>query len=53
MLTGILLPFELQYAKDRGTAWYRSKEPIPVDGFTGGGPVANKKWPLNEESIYF
>ena len=51
-LFGSLSWFELQWAKELGTAWYRSKEPLPVDGFSGGGPVGNKKWPLNEESIY-
>ena len=43
---------ELDWADERGTAWYRSSEPdsLVFAAFAGGGPLANKKWPLNEES---
>ena len=41
-------------AKERGTAWYRSKDTVPVDyGFVGGGPLSNKMWPLKEERIFY
>ena len=40
--------YELEYAKDYDTVWYRSKEPK-----SGGSPFAsyflNKKWTLEEE----
>ena len=40
---------ELKWAREAGTAWYRSKEPIPLaHPFVGGGYLSNKKWPLNE-----
>ena len=42
----------LGWAKDAGTAWYKSKERIPVNNpFVGGGYMSNKKWPLIEEFI--
>ena len=42
------------WAKERGTAWYRSKEPIPINHpFVGGGYLSNKKWPLNEGNTLF
>ena len=35
--------------KREGTAWYRSKEPFPLnDPFVGDGYLSNKKWPLIE-----
>ena len=40
-------------AKERGSGWYRSKEPVPVyDAFVGAGYLSNKTWPLQEESSY-
>ena len=40
---------ELEWAKEAGTAWYRSKEPLPIDHpFVGDGYLSNKKWPLIE-----
>ena len=46
------MPTELQWAREAGTAWYRSKETIPLyHPFVGGGYLSNKKWPLNEENI--
>ena len=50
-MVGLLYAFELEMAEEAGTAWYRSKETVPVfDAFVGGGFLSNKKWPLNEES---
>ena len=47
---GSLIPLELKWAKDAGTAWYRSKEPVPINHpFVGDGYLSNKKWPLIEE----
>ena len=47
---------EREWARERGTAWYRSKEPIPIDyPFVGDGYLSNKKWPLiegNTETAY-
>ena len=44
---------EHDWAKERGTAWYRSKEPIPMKHpFVGGGYLSNKKWPLNEGKTF-
>ena len=43
---------ELKWAREAGTAWYRSKKPVPTfDAFVGGGCLSNKKWPLNEGNI--
>ena len=45
-----LIKLELDWAKEAGTAWYRSKGPVPLDHpFVGGGYLSNKKWPLIEE----
>ena len=45
---------ELKWAREAGTAWYRSKEPVPIDHpFVGGGYLSNKKWPLNEGNTIF
>ena len=45
---------ELEWAREAGTAWYRSKETVPIiDAFVGGGYLSNKKWPLNEGSTIF
>ena len=58
-ITSVLIPTELKWAREAGTAWYRSKETIPIiHPFVGGGYLSNKKWPLNEgnaliyENIY-
>ena len=49
-LTGGVWEPELGWAKEAGTAWYRSKETVPIhDPFVGGGFLSNKKWPLIEE----
>ena len=49
-MAGFLYKYELELAKEEGTAWYRSKEPVPIiHPFVGGGYLSNKKWPLNEE----
>ena len=46
--TGFLYDFEIQWAKDAGTVWYRSKNKKG-----GDNPFAsfmlNKKWSLEEE----
>ena len=43
---------EREWARERGTAWYRSKEPIHIDHpFVGDGYLSNKKWPLIEVRI--
>ena len=44
---------EHAWARERGTAWYRSKEPIPIDHpFVGDGYLGNKKWPLIEGNTF-
>ena len=44
-----LLDDELDWAREAGTAWYRSKETVPIKlPFVGGGYLSNKKWPLTE-----
>ena len=49
-MASLLFEFYLKWAKELGTAWYRSKEPIPiVHPFVGDGYLSNKKWPLIEE----
>ena len=46
-----LIKLELEWAKEAGTAWYRSKKTVPIhDPFVGGGFLSNKKWPLIEVS---
>ena len=52
-LTGILDPWDYEFAKEAGTGWYRSKEPAPFDAFLGTGLLSNKKWPLQEERYDF
>ena len=48
MANGLII-YERMFAK-AGTAWYRSKEPVPITHpFVGGGYLSNKKWPLIEE----
>ena len=43
--------YEFNMAKEKGTAWYKSKERVPTNfPFVGGGYLSNKKWPLIEES---
>ena len=42
---------ELDMAKEKGTAWHRSKERVPINfPFVGVGYLSNKKWPLIEGS---
>ena len=42
-----------KWAEERGTAWYRYTEPIPIDHpFVGGGYLSNKKWPLIEGNTF-
>ena len=37
---------------EKGTAWYRSKKPVPVSYyFVGDGYLSNKKWHLMEVCI--
>ena len=49
-LTGGVFRDYQKMAKEAGTAWYRSKETVPIhDPFVGGGFLSNKKWPLIEE----
>ena len=46
------IDFEWDMAKEKGTAWYRSKERVPITfPFVGDGYLSNKKWPLIEGSI--
>ena len=52
-MTGILDPWDYEFAKEAGTGWYRSKEPAPFDAFLGTGLLSNKKWPLQEERYDF
>ena len=51
-MCALLYDSELDWADERGAAWCRSSEPdsLVFAAFAGGGPLANKKWPLNEES---
>ena len=45
------MPQDYDTAKEMGTAWYRSKEIVPIfNAFVGGGYLSNKKWPLTEAS---
>ena len=49
LMVGSLTLEELERAKGKGPAWYRSKKPLPLaHPFVGGGYLSNKKWPLNE-----
>ena len=44
----------MKWARDIGTAWYRSQESVPTHPhFVGDGYLSNKKWPLIEESSFF
>ena len=53
-LGGFLLEDEYDWAEELGTAWYRSKERVPISyAFLGGGALSSKKWPLIEESSIF
>ena len=37
---------------EKGTAWYRSKKPVPVSyHFVGDGYLSNKKWYLMEVCV--
>ena len=41
--------YELDWAREANTTWYRSKETVPIKlPFVGGGYLSNKKWPLTE-----
>ena len=52
-ITNYMYEEELEWAKEAGTAWYRSKETVPIhDPFVGGGFLSNKKWPLIEERTF-
>ena len=42
---------EMEWAREAGIAWYRSKEPT-YNAF-GVGYLSNKKWPLNEANTIF
>ena len=49
-MDGLLYKSDLELAKEAGTAWYRSKESVPIiHPFLGDGYLSNKKWPLIEE----
>ena len=49
-MASLLFEFVLKWPKEFGTAWYKSKEPVPiVHPFVGDGYLSNKKWPLIEE----
>ena len=51
---GGFLSDEYDWAEELGTAWYRSKEKVPISyAFLGGGALSSKKWPLIEESSIF
>ena len=51
---GFLFEDEYDWAEELGTAWYRSKERVPISyAFLGGGALSSKKWPLIEESSTF
>ena len=51
-MDNVLYKKELEWAREAGTAWYRSKKPVPTfDAFVGGGYLSNKKWPLNEGNM--
>ena len=51
-MTGYLWENELEMAKQAGTAWYRSKDRVPIKSpFLGGGYMSSKKWPLIEVII--
>ena len=51
---GGFLSDEYDWAEELGTAWYRSKERVPISyAFLGGGALSSKKWPLIEESSIF
>ena len=51
-MDGLLYKSDLELAKEAGTAWYRSKESVPIiHPFLGDGYLSNKKWPLIEECL--
>ena len=53
-LVGRISDSDVKWARDIGTAWYRSKESVPTHPhFVGDGYLSNKKWPLIEESTFF
>ena len=48
------MPQDYDTAKEMGTAWYRSKEIVPIfNAFVGGGYLSNKKWTLTEASARY
>ena len=42
-----LLQYELDYGKDYGTSWYRSKGKVAIDPWASY--LMNKKWTLEED----
>ena len=53
-LVGRISDSDVKWARDIGTAWYRSKESVPTHPhFVGDGYLSNKKWPLIEETTFF
>ena len=50
-MTSTLTKNEMEWAREAGTAWYRSKEST-YNAF-GVGYLSNKKWPLNEGNTIF
>ena len=53
-MIGSLMPQDYDTAKEMGTAWYRSKEIVPIfNAFVGGGYLSNKKWTLTEASARY
>ena len=41
---------DLEWAEELGASWYKVKERVQINApFNSGGPLGNKKWPLNEE----
>ena len=48
-VVGYLWKDHYDWAKEKRTAWYRSKEPVNRERPGGGcGYLSNKKWPLIE-----
>ena len=46
---GYLLQYELDYGKDYGTRWYRSKGKDEAGKLPFGSYLMNKKWTMVEE----
>ena len=45
---GFLFQYEINYGRDYGTSWYRSKGNVPGE-HPFGGYMINKKWTLEED----